>query len=659
METKTSFISLGGIRILASSLLETLSTSFSIKAIQRIVGLIYEEKRHPSGILDDLISNETLDHQNINKLDYYGKILPTSTQPIQEHIKRNNKSLNNDEKQFGKIANPTVHAALNQIKIVVNEIIEEYGKPENLHIEFARDMKQSKQEKTDQSKKQKQNEGRNDKAKEFILEHKQKITAFNLERTKLWFELSAMKNQNCIYSGKIISAKSILSDELQIDHILPFSRTLDDGFNNKVLVFASENQKKKNKTPFEAFSKDEKKWAEIQERVAYLPENKKWRFFESAIKQFEKDNGFLSRHLNDTRYISKIAKKYLSSIADENKIVVSRGQMTALIRGKLGMYKLIQNPDGTKNRDDHRHHAIDALAVALTSRSYLKQVADESAAGEKSSKIQVPQPWEGFTASVEKAFNEIKVSHKIDHDSNGPFMEETCFGIIKNLNDYENKNDFKLVTRKAIENIKPNNFDTIRDPKIRELVLKKGIAALPKEIKTLRVYESSKEKNEDIGSGPESGLAKINHGPKGENQKIYQKGDINYLSIWSLSQNLTLNSDGNKLRKSPYVFKAVKTFDLNAQDTNTLKPHPAAKLITKIYKGDTVALEIKSEVKYFLLKSIKAANKQLEFLEIKKSKVADGEKQFLLSFSKLTEYKFRKIHISPIGLIKDHGPILK
>lgn len=632
--------------------------SYSSKALQKIVSLIEEEKRHPALIVDDLFKNEARDHVLSDKLGYYGASVPESMQPIPSHIKNNNPSLNEDEKRYGKIANPTVHAALNQIKIVVNELIVTYGKPENVHIEFARDLKKSKADKDEDNKKRKINEDRNQRVKEFIEKHKESLSSFNFERVKLWFELDAMNNQMCVYSGKTISARMVLSDEVQVDHILPFSRTLDDSLSNKVLVLASENVKKRNKTPFEAFGKDVEKWAAIQERAKKLPYNKQWRFASEAISKFEKEDKFLSRHINDTRYISKIAKKYLGNITDQSKIVSSKGQMTSIIRGKLGLNQFIQNSEGKKDRDDHRHHAIDALTVALTSRSYLKKISDASAKHKDPNKIPVPQPWEGFIKEVEKQFNQVIVSHKVDHGTNGPFMEETCLGLVKNPNEYENKNNFKLITTKARSALTDKNIDVIRSKTLQNTAEKKGIDGLSKEIKKLRVYEVSKEDLEEIGS-INSGLAKVAHGRNKQHTKFYQKGDINYLAIWYLPKDITLKQDFHKKRKSDYIFSAVKTFDLNSKNPNELKPHPAAKLVTKIFKNDSLALEINGKLSYFILKSIRAANGQLYFLEINRSKEAADKKQFLLTFSKLVEYKFRKIFVTSTGVIKDNGPILK
>lgn len=632
------------------------TASFSKEALQKIVDLSLNERRHPALVAQDLMANER--HENIlqDNLSYYGYAIPESTQTIPRHILENGSVVDKDERMVGRIANPTVHAALRQLEKVVNEIVGIYGRPDAIHIELARDLKRSREEKNEAVLRNKKNEDLNGEVLAFIKKHKQKATAFNFERVKLWFELTALKNQVCVYSGQTISARMVLSEEVEIDHILPFRRTLDDGFNNKVLVVTKENRLKKNRTPFEAFGGHAEKWAEVQERAKLLPFAKQWRFAPDAMKKFGDENGFLERHLNDTRYISKVAAKYLGTIVPDKSIVSSKGMLTSLLRAKLGLNKLIQSADGKKDRMDHRHHGIDALVVALTSRSFLKQVSDMTGKGGDPNRVKVPEPWDGFFAEAKKSYDNIVVSHKLDHGRNGPLLEETCFGLISNPNEFEIANKFHLVRTLARADIK--DMLTIRDSDLRKIALKKGIDALPKEIKKVRCYEKTNESVEDLGS-LSSGVALVAHGAQKQHLKFYQKGDINFLGIWLLPKKRELTTEGKGHQKDEYVFWPVKTFDLNSGDANSNRPHPAAKLVAKIFKGDTVLLEVKGQKSIYVVKSIRAANKQLYFLEHNRSKEKDGEKKFLLSFSKLSSHGFRKVFIKPSGMVVDRGPLLK
>jgi CRISPR-associated endonuclease Csn1 len=605
---------------------------YSLRALQDIVALTISEGLRPDSVIADLESNESLEQGLGNTLEYYGKVLSDSTQPVPEHVKVNGSNIDPMEREYGRLTNPTVHSAMNQIRHVVNELFSEYGKPYSIHIELARDLKRSKNERDLIIRKQRENQALNEKIRKFIQQKKAKPTAFNFERVKLWFELSIAGKKTCVYSGKNISASMVLSDQVEVDHILPFSKTLDDGLSNKVLVLASENRIKKNRTPYEAFHSDDEKWAQIQERVKFLPVSKQSRFAPDALRRFSEENAFLERHLNDTRYISKLARKYFESVLDGSKIVVSRGQITSLIRRKLGLSQFGSDADGVKDRDDHRHHAIDAIAVAIVSRSFLNEVAVLSSRGKGVNRIKAPTPWRSFIRDVRNSYNNLIVSRKLDHAKEGPLLEETAYGIR-----VDSRGKVQRVTSKRLLDDKTKN--------VRR-----------KEIK------NTSEPFEMVGS-LESYMAKISHTSKDGriHTKVYDKGEINHLAVWYLPRHITLNQDGNKSRSSDYLFVAVRNFDLNVRDHLDFRPHPAAKLVGRFYKGDTVILEHEKEKRLYVIKTIKSSlsNSVLQFLSVERARPSKTHKEFSSAFSKLIVYKFRKVHVSPAGKIYDPGPILK
>lgn len=99
-------------------------------------------------------------------LPYHGKILPESTQMLigkpfsKQFAKKNYKkpSINKDEKEFGKIANPVVHQTLNELRKIVNEIINIFGKkPLEIGLETSRELKKSKKGRAIEVKKQSEN----------------------------------------------------------------------------------------------------------------------------------------------------------------------------------------------------------------------------------------------------------------------------------------------------------------------------------------------------------------------------------------------------------------------------------------------------------------------------------------------------------------------
>ena len=117
----------------------------------------------------------------------------------------------------------------------------------------------------------------------------------------------------------------VVSPQTEVDHILPFSRTLDDSMANKVVCIAEANRVKGNRTPCEAFGHNPPgyDYEGILENVADFPSNKRWRFQPDAMERFEGENDFLARQLNETRYLSRTARTYLGSLSTTKRVRAS------------------------------------------------------------------------------------------------------------------------------------------------------------------------------------------------------------------------------------------------------------------------------------------------------------------------------------------------
>ena len=313
------------------------------------------------------------------------------------------------DKDIQAIRNPIVITALFELRKLVNELIDEHGKIDEIKVEMARDLKISKSQRYKIRKEQKRLERENDRVKARLLEVGQRITHDNILLYKLWEECK----HTCPYTGKPISVTQLFSGEVQIEHIHPWSRSLNDSFSNKTLCYADENRKKGNKTPFEFYGSDEANWSAIKERALKLFSDTKE--YPNAYQKFKRfvqqkfDDDFSTRQLNDTRYISKEAKNYLSKIC--NKVTVSPGQATSNLRHKWGLNQIL-NDDNEKTREDHRHHAIDALVMACTKVSYVQELSKWNRYNRGYDVKDFPMPWLSFWKDAEKAVNQILVSHK-------------------------------------------------------------------------------------------------------------------------------------------------------------------------------------------------------------------------------------------------------
>lgn len=369
------------------------------------------------------------------QLPYYGRAL-------QRHVAFGTGALEDpEERRFGKIANPTVHIGLNQVRVVVNALLKKYGTPAEVVVELARDLKQSREQRIEAQKRQAENQRRNDRIRKDIAGvlglSEERVKTADIQKWILWEELSRDPlDRRCPYSGVQISASMLLSPEVEVEHILPFAMTLDDSLNNKTVALRQANRIKANRTPWQAHQDFEAQGWPVEgmlRRAEQMPRAKRYRFGDQGYQQWlGEDDGFLARALNDTRYLSRIAREYMSLICPQTRVIP--GQMTALLRGKFGLNTIL-GLTGEKNRDDHRHHAVDACVIGVTDQSLLQRFAQASAQAHQQGLTRLveymPLPWPRYREAVATAVHAIKVSHKPDHGHEGALMEDTAYGISK------------------------------------------------------------------------------------------------------------------------------------------------------------------------------------------------------------------------------------
>lgn len=417
------------------------------------------------------------------KLPYYGIILD-------RHVAfGTGNPKDSDEKRYGKVANPTVHVALNQVRAVVNDLLNRFGPPAEIVIELARDLPLSARGKGELETRQRQNQEANERRrKQLEDEFKQRDNYENRMRLRLYEDLEAL-GKRCVYTGEHIGAHNLFSDEVEIDHILPFSRTFDDSYSNKILVMRRANRDKGNQTPHECFGNSPSgyDWAEIAKRAAELPPNKRWRFGPDAMERYDhEEDGFIARQLTDTQYIARLAKGYLEVIYPDgsaSNVWTVTGRLTSDLRWQWGLDSVLRGHNDTaaqaqkKNRDDHRHHAIDAIVIACTDRAMLQRAAKQARKNEHNFDDRlmagIEEPWPDFRSDVEKSIRAIIVSHKPDHGIQGAMHNDTTYGIPKGEKGMPDKKGVRtVVTRKPLDGDAfrtAKDFEKIRDDQIRQV----------------------------------------------------------------------------------------------------------------------------------------------------------------------------------------------
>ena len=409
------------------------------------------------------------------RLPYYGEVLERHVVPDPLLMGHPAARL---EKRYGKVTNPTVHIALNQVRKVVNEIIKRYGSPAEVHVEVLRDLKNSFEQKKEIQKLQSENQARNEACVERLREEFHlAVNRENIQRLRLWEELGAA-NRVCVYSGEVISAEILFTEKVEIDHILPISRTLDDSMANKILCMRRANRDKSNQTPFEAWG-SAPEWPEILDRSSLLPKNKRWRFAEDAMERYMKDKDFIARQLTDSQYIARLTREYLACLfnpGEGHRVVCLPGRLTGMYRHHLGLDTILDeiNPSrkhdpstrGEKNRNDHRNHTVDAVVVGLMDRAFLQRTATLHARHEREGVegflADFPEPWDEFRAETREALKKVIVSHKPDHGIEGVLHNDTAYGISKVEDPRGN-----AIHRIAVQDIKVNSILAIRGKRLR------------------------------------------------------------------------------------------------------------------------------------------------------------------------------------------------
>ncbi len=367
--------------------------SLSEKAISKILpfmknGMEYSDACREAGYHHSDKKYDSLEH-----LPYYGELLAQSC------IGKKSDSKNEEEK-YRRIGNATVHVALNQVRHLVNEIIDRYGKPFDISVEYARDLNASAQDRLKMTDIRDKNEKENQK---ILKELNEKIRegSYNkrdIEKYKIWQKLSLYDKKplvrECPFTGKPISIEDLLNGQkVQIEHLIPFSRSFDDTLDNKVLAYVEANRYKGNRTPYEAFGKSEDgyNWQEIQHRAKKLSMEQQWRFSKDAMKQFEEKEGPIARSLNDTRYMTRLLQDYLQPIVREDgkkRVQAVVGALTSMIRKAWGLNVYKDKDNEEEYRAFHNHHALDAIITAVISRHEIEETLRDLKYVEKNAKDQ-------------------------------------------------------------------------------------------------------------------------------------------------------------------------------------------------------------------------------------------------------------------------------
>jgi CRISPR-associated endonuclease Csn1 len=619
-------------------------------------------------------------HSALSHLQRTGEImdrLPYYGEPLQRHVGfGSNEAADPPERRFGRIANPTVHIGLNELRKVVNALIDRYGHPAEVVVEVARELKMGREQRETEQKRQAERQKANAEYREKIAALRaiapEQVRMSDIELMRLWVELNPQDalNRRCPYTGEQIGIEMLFTAEVEVDHILPFSMTLDDSLNNKVVCVRRANRDKGNRTPHDAFghSPPGYDYEAMLQRAALMPREKARRFAADGYERWlREDKDFLARALTDTAYLSRIAREYLSLVCPS--IWVIPGRLTAMLRAKFGLNEVL-GLRGEKNRDDHRHHAVDAAVVAVTDRALLQRFAQASASASERRLGRLvedmPLPWPTFREHVSRAVRNVIVSRRPDHGFEGGLHNDTAYGLLPGG---------RVVHRVMLDAFKSASEiekKELADPALKDWLLART-AGLSGRAFAERVDEIRREhglrrvrivEKLDVIAITEPGQAD-RHGADAEGSpRAYKgyKGDSNYcIEVW-------------RDEKGAWRGTVISTFEAHAivrahgggaAGLKRLR-HPTLAqngrpLMMRLVNGDYVRLEIDGREPLMAVAKI-SGNGQVFMAEHREANVDARNRDNTDAFAYVSKYagslkaaRARRVTVSPIGDLKDPG----
>lgn len=374
------------------------------------------------------------------------------------------------EAETGRVPNPTVHIGLNQLRRVTNRLIEVYGHPDEIVLELARELKQTQEQKQKAEQENRKNREANARRAAAIEALGLPVNGETMMRHRLYDAQMVDGIVQCPYTLRTIELGQALGGgDVDVDHILPFSRSYDDSIGNKVLCYADANRQKGARAPEAAFG-GSPQWPAILDHAQRLGRSRSWRFAPDAWDRFKEQGGFLGRQLNETKHLARIARAYMTCLTQDVWVVT--GQMTALMRGKWGLNGILSDHN-RKNRFDHRHHAVDAIVIGCTSRSLLQRISREAGKAEEQDLDHIfaefPDPMPDFRNKAREIVNRIIVSHKPERGKGGALHEDTAYGV-KGIQEHELALG-NVVVRKPLDMLTAREVGRVRDEPLRNELL--------------------------------------------------------------------------------------------------------------------------------------------------------------------------------------------
>lgn len=385
-----------------------------------------------------------------------------------------------ESNRISGLRNPTAVRTRNELRKVVNNLIDMFGKPDLISFSVARDVGRSKRQREERravtSRQDRLRQAARDRLRKNGMPEPSRP---EVEKWLLWEECGRL----CPYTGDTISFDDLFrTGKFVVEPIWPLARSLYDSYSNRTLCRKDVSTRKGNRTPYEFFRGNPGQWAAIVERISgnqaardgsRMPVGKARRFLSVSIPE-----DFASRQFNDTSHTAREIVTWLEKLrlnqcpASPVTIHAVSGQLAAQMRRLWGLNNIL-GQGSEKTRADHRHHAIDALTVACCHPGIPQELSRywqvECDPGTRRHRL--PLPWKSIRSNAEKTVKDITVSHRVRRKVSGPLHKETVYGDTgKAIGDGSGTNIRYFVRRRPVENLRNSDAERLNGFRIMDIV---------------------------------------------------------------------------------------------------------------------------------------------------------------------------------------------
>jgi CRISPR-associated endonuclease Csn1 len=361
-----------------------------------------------------------------------------------------------DRLPLESLRNPLVQRSCRQALRAIEAAIREWGPPAVIRVELPRDLSRSNQSREEMWREQERRQQERRAAVQLLRDAGLPARNSDILKVRLWQEAGNMLPYEPERGA--ISLQELIEGDIEIDHIVPLSHACDDSWGNKTICSREFNIHHKGaRTPFEALRDDPERWNRVKLQVSSLKgmnRGKRARI----LAETRPEGGFTGRHLSATSYIVRVVRDEIARRYPEVPVQVTTGGATALLRKYWGFDGILGESETAKergrkiaegelraqiekNRDDHRHHALDAIMTAMVTPTHLKRLSDffrtteeraqaegielDRALRKGLGQLKLPPPWEGFREEVIRAVENASISYKPNRGVQGPLHKAT------------------------------------------------------------------------------------------------------------------------------------------------------------------------------------------------------------------------------------------